>query len=48
MGGDTMRRKSSIWTFLLTMFLAVGASVAILPGCADDSSDSDTGLDSPS
>ena len=31
-----MRRKSSVWAFLLTMFLAVGAAVAILPGCGDD------------
>ena len=31
-----MRRKSSVWAFLLMIFLAVGAAVAILPGCADD------------
>ena len=46
-----MRRKSSVWKFLLTMFLAIGAAVAILPGCADDSdngSDSDTDTDTPS
>jgi hypothetical protein len=29
-------RKSSVWAFLLTMFLAVGAAVTILPGCSDD------------
>jgi hypothetical protein len=37
MRGDTMRRESSVWKFLLAMFLAVGTAVAILPGCADDS-----------
>ena len=31
-----MHRKSSVWAFLLTMFLAVGSAVAILPGCSDD------------
>jgi hypothetical protein len=36
-------RKSSVWAFLLTMFLAVGAAVAMLPGCADDN---DRGFDS--
>jgi len=40
----------SIWAFLLTIFLAVGAAVSVLPGCADDSdlgdSDYDTGRDS--
>jgi hypothetical protein len=38
----------SIWAFLLATFLAVGAAVAILPGCADDSDrgyDSDTDYD---
>jgi hypothetical protein len=29
-------RRSSVWAFLLTMFLAVGAAVAILPGCSDN------------
>jgi hypothetical protein len=42
-----MRRKSSIWAFLLTIFLAVGAVVSVLPGCGDDNvnylGDSDTG-----
>ncbi len=33
-----MRQKSSVWKFLLTMFVAVAAAVAILPGCGDDSS----------
>ena len=32
-----------IWSFLLAIFLAVGAAVAILPGCSDDM---DRGLDS--
>jgi hypothetical protein len=31
-----MRRKSSVWTFLLMIFLAIGTAVAILPGCSDD------------
>ena len=34
-----MMRKSSVWAFLLAMFLAVGAAVAILPGCGDDDLD---------
>ena len=38
-----MMRKSSVWAFLLAMFLAVGAAVAILPGCGDDN---DLGFDS--
>jgi hypothetical protein len=43
-----MRRKSSIWAFLLTIFLAVGAVVSVLPGCGDDDSVNylyDSGLD---
>ena len=51
--GTEMRgtNTKSIWAFLLTMFLAVGTAVAILPGCGDDNdeaigSDSeDTGPD---
>ena len=43
-----MMRKSSVWAFLLAMFLAVGAAVAILPGCGDDNVepfDSDSRVD---
>ena len=44
-----MTVPSIFYSFLLATFLAVGAAVAILPGCADDSdrgfSDSDTGYD---
>ena len=36
MRGNTMRERGSVWTFLLTMFMAVAATVAILPGCVDD------------
>lgn len=35
-----MRRANtgpgSVWTYLLVMFLAVSAAVAILPACGDD------------
>jgi len=45
-----MRRKSSVWAFLLTTFLAVGGAVAILSGCSDDDlgdgHSDDTGYDS--
>lgn len=40
-----MRRKSTVWAFLLTMFLAVAAAVAVLPGCGDDDDLSDSGFD---
>lgn len=38
------RRKSSTWAFLLTIFLAVGAAVAVFSGCADDE-DNDSPID---
>ena len=34
-GGDTMRQTGSFWMFLLSMFVGVAVSVAILPGCGD-------------
>ena len=41
-----MRRKSSVWAFLLLIFLAVGAAVSVLPGCSDDNDLADSGYDS--
>ena len=43
-----MRRKSSAWTFLLMIFLAVGAAVAVLPGCSDDNDPAIVPFDSDS
>jgi hypothetical protein len=36
-----MRRTEakSIWAFFLAIFLAIGAAVAILPGCSDEDGD---------
>ena len=39
-----MRRTKtkSIWAFVLTLFLGVATTVAILPGCGDDGSTKDS------
>ena len=34
-----MRERESVLTFLLTMFMAVAVTVAILPGCVSDEDD---------
>jgi hypothetical protein len=36
------KNDSSFWTYLLTTFLAGGLALAILPGCGDDTEDSDS------
>jgi hypothetical protein len=36
---------SSFWTYLLTTFVAVGFAFAVLPGCGDDTTDSDSDSD---
>lgn len=40
------KNDSSFWTYLLTTFLAAGLALAILPGCGDDTEDSDSDFDS--
>ena len=35
-----MRLKSSTWSYLVAILLAVVATAAVLPGCGDDGLDS--------
>jgi hypothetical protein len=40
------KTDSSFWNYLLTTFLAAGLALALLPGCGDDTTDSDSDFDS--
>jgi hypothetical protein len=39
---STRRKNVSFWKFLLTTFAAVTFTVVLLPGCGDDTVDSDS------
>ena len=42
------RKGNSIWTFLVMAFTAVALAAVALPGCGDDTTDSDSDTESDS
>lgn len=42
------KSNKSLWAYLGTMFMIAGLALAVLPGCGDDTEDSDSRFDSDS